>query len=242
MKSSETTASLPWNAAKIKLPKLEIKKFNGKLQEWSEFWDSFNSAIHSEQGLAKVDKFKYLRGFLEEPVRRVIAGLALTEENYNAAVEILTNRFAKPMKIKRAHINDITSLPPVFNERNTARLRHLYDDIEAHFPSQEALGADKDSYSSVVVPVVMEKIPEPIRISMIRFGGDYLDWNLEELLKAFAREVEIREINVPMQNQQQHQQRINRRPSPSKQSEKSGLQVRYLREDKVIVRRTVYFV
>ena len=223
VKSSETTASLPQNAAKIKLPKLEIKKFNGKLQEWSEFWDSFDSAIHSEQGLAKVDKFKYLRGFLEEPVRRVIAGLALTEENYDAAVEILTNRFAKPMKIKRAHINDIMSLPPVFNERNTARLRHLYDDIEAHFRSLEALGADKDSYSSVVVPVVMEKIPEPIRISMIRFGGDYLDWNLEELLKAFAREVEIREINVPMQNQQQQQQqRIDRRPSHSKQGEKIG--------------------
>ena len=222
VKSSETTASLPRNAAKIKLPKLEIKKFNGKLQEWSEFWDSFDSAIHSEQGLAKVDKFKYLRGFLEEPVRRVIAGLALTEENYDAAVEILTNRFAKPMKIKRAPINDIMSLPPVFNERNTARLRHLYDDIEAHFRSLEALGADKDSYSSVVVPVVMEKIPEPIRISMIRFGGDYLDWNLEELLKAFAREVEIREINVPMQNQQQQQQRIDRRPSHSKQGEKIG--------------------
>ena len=61
LNSNDTTASLPRNAARIKLPKLEIKKFNGKLQEWSEFWDSFNSAIHSEQGLAKVDKFKYLR-------------------------------------------------------------------------------------------------------------------------------------------------------------------------------------
>ena len=222
LNSNDTTASLPLNAARIKLPKLEIKKFNGKLQEWSEFWDSFNSAIHSEQGLAKVDKFKYLRGFLEEPVRRVIAGLAMTEENYDAAVEILINRFAKPMKIKRSHINDIMNLPPVFNERNTARLRHIYYDIEAHFRSLEALGADKDSYSSVVVPVVMEKIPEPMRISMIRFGGDYLDWNLEDFLKALAKEVEIREINVPKHGQQQ-QQRIERRPSPGRQhNEKIG--------------------
>ena len=212
--------SPPQNTARIKLPKLEIKKFNGKLQEWSEFWDSYNSAIHSEQGLAKIDKFKYLRGFLEEPVRRVISGLALTEENYDAAVNILTDRYAKPMKIKRVHINDIMNLPAVFNERNSVRLRHLYDDIEVHFRSLEALGADKDSYSSVVVPVVMEKIPEPIRISMIRDGGDYLDWNLQDLLKALAKEVEIREINVPMQQQQQ--QRFEKRPTSSRHSEKVG--------------------
>ena len=108
------------------------------------------------------------------------------------------------MKIKRAHINDM-NLPAVFNERNSVRLRHLYDDIEVHFRSLEALGADKDSYSSVVVPVVMEKIPEPIRISMIRDGRDYLDWNLQDLLKALAKEVDIREVNVPMQQQQQQQ-------------------------------------
>ena len=205
--------------ARVKLPKLEIKKFSGKIQEWSEFWDSYNSAIHTEQGLAKVDKFKYLRGFLEEPVRRVIAGLALTGENYDAAIEILTDRFAKPMKIKRAHINDIMTLPPVFNERNATRLRHLYDEIEAHFRSLEALGADKDSYSSVVVPVVMEKIPESVRISMIRSDGDFLDWNLEDLLKALAKEVEIREINIPLQSQQQ---RVDRRPNPGRHSEKAG--------------------
>ena len=46
---------------------------------------------------------------------------------------------------------------------------------------------------------------------------------LGELLQAFAREVEIREINVPMQNQQQQQQqRIDRQPSSSKQSKKIG--------------------
>ena len=96
------------------------------MQEWSEFWDSYDCAIHSEQGLAKIGKFKYLRRFLEEPVRRVISGLALTEENYDAAVNILTDRYAKPMKIKGAHIIDIMNLPAVFNERKSVRFRYLY--------------------------------------------------------------------------------------------------------------------
>ena len=32
--------------ARVKLPKLEVCKFVGKIEEWQEFWDSFESAIH----------------------------------------------------------------------------------------------------------------------------------------------------------------------------------------------------
>ena len=35
------------NPARVKLPRLEVRKFSGKLEEWQEFWDSFESAIHS---------------------------------------------------------------------------------------------------------------------------------------------------------------------------------------------------
>ena len=95
--------------------------------------------------------------------------------------------------IKRVHINLLKNLAPVFNERNVGRLRHLLDDIETHFRGPEALKVDKESYSSIVVSVLMDKIPEQIRINMIRFGGDYLSWTLDEMLDAFAKEVEIKE-------------------------------------------------
>ena len=40
VKSDSTAASSPRiSAVRVKLPKLEIKKFNGKLQEWNEFWE-----------------------------------------------------------------------------------------------------------------------------------------------------------------------------------------------------------
>ena len=44
-----------------KLPKLEVRKFGGRLQEWQEFWDSFNSAVNQNEGLADVGKFAYLK-------------------------------------------------------------------------------------------------------------------------------------------------------------------------------------
>ena len=68
--SSEANNSLvsiiPSQAEKrvnVRLPKLELKTFSGKIHEFQEIWDSFESAIHDNESLSKVDKFKYLRSF-----------------------------------------------------------------------------------------------------------------------------------------------------------------------------------
>jgi len=73
----------------VKLPKLELRKFNGKVHEWQEFWDGFCSAIHENEDLAGTDKFKYLKSFLEGPARAVIAGMRMTDKKYPIAVELV---------------------------------------------------------------------------------------------------------------------------------------------------------
>ena len=46
---------------KIKLPKLEIKKFLGNPGGWVTFRDSFQSAIHTNEQLTDTQKFQYLK-------------------------------------------------------------------------------------------------------------------------------------------------------------------------------------
>lgn len=53
------------HGAKVKLPKLSLPRFNGDLMRWPTFWDSYESAIHNNDGLTEVDKFNYLRSLLE---------------------------------------------------------------------------------------------------------------------------------------------------------------------------------
>eukprot|EP00794_Sanderia_malayensis_P017908 gene17908-biopygen12896 len=143
------------NHRRVKLPKLELKKFGGKIAEWPEFWDGFRSAIHEDSQLAKVDKFKYLKSFLEEPARSVVSGFPLTDADYDSALELLKGRYAKPSVIKRANINDLINLAPVYNEKSVQRLRHLHDQIETRFRAMEAQRVNKESYSSVVVPILL---------------------------------------------------------------------------------------
>ena len=65
-------------------------------------------------------------------------------------------------------MNELLNLTPVYNERNVVRLRALHDRIESHFQSLDALRIAEECYSSIVVPVLMEKIPESLRYNMIR--------------------------------------------------------------------------
>ena len=117
----------PKKTVKTKLPKLEVPKFNGKLHEWQELWDSYSSAIHQNNSLAEVDKFTYLRSLLTGQSKSAIAGFALTSANYGVAVELLTKRYGKKMAIQRAHVNDMLTVSPVYNERDLPRLRTLCD-------------------------------------------------------------------------------------------------------------------
>ena len=47
-------------------------------------------------------------------------------------------------------------------------------------------------YSAIVVPMLLEKIPDTLRLAITR-GQNYLDWALGDMLNARLVEVELRE-------------------------------------------------
>ena len=121
----------------------------------------------------------------------MITGFTLTGANKAAAVQVLKNRYGKEIAIQRAHINDLLQLPPVFSDRDIPRLRKLFDDCEALFRDLQVLGVDENTYSSVVVPTMMQKLPENFH-PMIMRGEEFLMWSME-MLKAFLKELDLRE-------------------------------------------------
>ena len=85
VQKSEDSSVLQGN--NIKLPKLVIKRFSGRPCDWQPFSDSYENSVHSNKQLANVDKFCYLRSLIEGAPYSTIAGLALTDSNYEVAVK-----------------------------------------------------------------------------------------------------------------------------------------------------------
>ncbi|XP_046862763.1 uncharacterized protein LOC124456335 [Xenia sp. Carnegie-2017] len=189
---SDGGASVTNRTVCAKLPKLHVKRFNGNVCEWQEFWDSFESAIHGNGSLSDVDKFNYLRGLLGEPAKSCIAGYSLTSANYNAAIDALKERYGKPESVQRAHMQKLLNLDRVKDPRDITSLRHLCDSVEAHHRGLDALGVDSATYSSIVVPYVLNLIPESIRLLITR-GENFHQWDMDDMLRALKCEVELRE-------------------------------------------------
>ena len=79
----------------VKIPKLDLKKFNGNILKWTEFWDGFEAAIHNNKNLHAVDKLNYLKSQLTGNASEVLSGLELTNDIYKIAIDLLKSMINK---------------------------------------------------------------------------------------------------------------------------------------------------
>ena len=49
------------NESTMKLQNLDMLSFSGDKLKWSEVWDSFESAVHRNKKLSKIERFNYLK-------------------------------------------------------------------------------------------------------------------------------------------------------------------------------------
>ena len=67
----------------VRLPKISIPTFDGKILSWKSFWEQFDATIHSKAGLNVIEKLTYLQDALKDsPARFMIQGLTRTSTKY----------------------------------------------------------------------------------------------------------------------------------------------------------------
>lgn len=181
------------NKQTVKLPKLLIEKYGGEISQWQEFWSQYETAIHDSDALCKREKFTYLRSYLTGAAARAVAGLAITDSNYDAAVELLQNRFGRKDIVISAHMSKLLSLTPVKKSSDVVALRHLYDECEIQIRSLESLGVYSDTYGCLLCPVLLQLLPEDIALAYTRKSDSSGEWKVLELIQFLQNEVQSRE-------------------------------------------------
>ena len=190
--SHEIPSQVQVISSSSKLPKLKLKKFNGEVTQWLTFWDIYKSTIHDNPGLNVITKFSYLRDLLEGTAAAAIAGLQTTEANYDEAIDKLTRRFGDHQVIVSGHHDALLHIPPVFSSRDIKELRNLYDKVEVHVRGLKSLKVPTASYGSLLIPVLLKKIPHDVRLLIGRQVKDG-QWDLDRLLDLLREEIENRE-------------------------------------------------
>ena len=96
--------------------------------------------MHENKRLRPAEKLNYLRAKLEDNAKMAIAGLEITNDNYEVAVKILCVRFGDPQTVISGHYTKLMDLPSSTDQ--TPTLRSTFDELEKHLRCLSAFGED----------------------------------------------------------------------------------------------------
>ena len=77
-------------------------------------------------------------------------------------------------------MNELIKLNKV-NGSNVTELRELYDCIESNVSALKTIGIQQEPFGSLLIPIILEKIPNVMRLQISRQLGKE-NWNIDEFL------------------------------------------------------------
>ena len=191
-----------------KLPDLQIEKYRGELEKYQEFMDSFTATIDNNPKLEEVDKFRYLRMYIEDVKegdgpKSLIEGFSTTAGNYKAALQLIKETYGKKERIIMSHVSKLLNLEKRENLDKSA-LRVLFNKVNVHVRQLEVLEITAEQYSIFLVPIVLSKLTHTLRVAW----GKYKDKeDITELLEFMQIEIgsleEARQVESAFAPQEQ---------------------------------------
>ena len=172
---------------------VKIPVFAGDLMRWPEFWELFSVYVHNSSRFVSVQKFVLLKSHLTGLAKQAIEGIPVTGDGYDSAVKILKERFEQNDVRRDNLMKAMLNLPAISNESDIKSLRNMADHLTAHTRALSTLGVSSESFSLMLLSVVVAKIPEAWRVEWAR--QDLKDF--ESFLKFLQKEVKIRELAKP---------------------------------------------
>ena len=123
-----------------------------------------------------------------------ISGLSLTNENNKEVLDLLKNRYRNPQLIVSAHMSALVKLAKVQSD-NVRGLRKFHDDVKSNVRSLRNLGIDSKSYGSLLSTLIIEKLPQNIKLIISRKIETDI-WDLTKVLHLISLELRARETCV----------------------------------------------
>ena len=133
-------------------------------------------------------------------------------------------------------MDELLKIPACSGDK-TSQLRFVYDKISVSVRGLEALGVNSSQYGSLLIPIIMSKLPAGIRLQIARNTSEEV-WKITDLLEVMRKEVEARELSENVRssetdnrksdtgNEIDNYRKTNQRSKPQYQASAANLYVR----------------
>ncbi|XP_047142820.1 uncharacterized protein LOC124817074 [Hydra vulgaris] len=177
----------------VKLPIIKLEPFDGKPEDWVSFIENFNCTVNYNEDLSNIKKMTYLRNLLQGPARASITGLSVTNENYQTALDILKRRYDNKQALISSHMRKLLSLESINSINRIEKLRKFFDSLEIQVRSLENLGISSTMYGPLLIPIILEKIPEELTLIINRQFNNNDNWDVKSIIDLLTNELSARE-------------------------------------------------
>ncbi|XP_055605576.1 uncharacterized protein LOC129753754 [Uranotaenia lowii] len=143
--------------ARVKLPEIRLPSFDGQIDLWITFRDSFDSLINSNHQLTQMDKFTYLRSALTGEALREVSSIELTAANYQVAWDALTNRYENRKLIVKTYVDALFKVE-IMRKECYDGLSKLIGGFEKNLQMLEKIGESSDGWSTLLVHMVCARL------------------------------------------------------------------------------------
>ncbi|CAK9829583.1 hypothetical protein ANTRET_LOCUS6894 [Anthophora retusa] len=133
------TLSTSSTAIGVHLPKIDLPKFDGRLEKWIAFKDSFSTMIHSHPGLSDIQKLHYLRLSLSGKAESAIESFTISEDNYKAAWDQLIETYDNTRALVLQHAALLRDTPTMTDD-SAESIRDMINHMQSQIRSLQALG------------------------------------------------------------------------------------------------------
>ena len=99
----------------------------------------------------------------------------------------LNEHFGNKQSIILSHMTKILNISPVYSP-NVRSLRELYDDVESNVRALENLGVSYEQFGPLLIPIILEKLPNMIKLQISRKLGSG-NWNVQDFLACINEEI-----------------------------------------------------
>ncbi|XP_011684955.1 PREDICTED: uncharacterized protein LOC105448201 [Wasmannia auropunctata] len=198
--------------SRVKLPNIDLPKFNGNYERWVPFRDLFESLIATNPALSAVQKLYYLRSALTGEAAKVIASIEITNDNYAVAWDLLKSRFENKRLIVQYLIQTLLDLTPISKE-SYADLRLLVDNVSQYIQTLSKLEQPVESWGTLLIHIVLPKIDK----------GSRREWELKRsTIEQFPTITEFIEFLINRSSFLEALSHVNRNAQPSGEARSSN--------------------
>ncbi|XP_062553177.1 uncharacterized protein LOC134218260 [Armigeres subalbatus] len=174
----------------LRLPQIDLPRFNGDFSRWLSFRDTFSSMVHSNADIPTVAKLQYLLQSLEGNAKKPYESVDIEADNYACTWDALLKRYDNRRFLKRQLFRALYDLPAVKQE-SANRIHSLIDDFQRHVKALKKLNEPVEHWDTPLVNILSYKLDPPTLRAWEEKTSTQDDVKYEELVEFLYQRVRV---------------------------------------------------